>query len=450
MNTGKLVVIGGDAAGMSAASKVRRDHPEREIVVFERGRHTSYAACGMPYFIAGQVESSDRLITRRPEVFREKQNIDVRILHEVLAIDTEQRRVKVQDLEQDRIFWEDWDHLLIATGASPIVPDLPNIDAEGIFSLSTLQSGIEVFDYVQARGPGKAVVVGGGYVGIEMAEALLERGLEVALIDMAPEVMGSMDADVAESISQAMRDAGVRVFLRERLERFETDPNNGALRAVVTDRQTLEADLVILGIGIRPNAELAATAGIELGANGAIQVNKRLETSVPRIWAAGDCAESFHLLKERPVFIALGTVANKHGLVAGINISGGAMEFPGVLGTAITRFQNLEIARTGLSEREAEEIGIPFRARTIDALTRAHYFPGTARIKVKLLAEEATGRLLGAQIVGGKGAAKRIDTIAAAITAGLTAEDLVYMDLSYAPPFSPVWDPVQTAARTLL
>ena len=449
MNTGKLVVIGGDAAGMSAASKVRREHPDREIVVFERGRHTSYAACGMPYFIAGQVESSDRLIARRPEVFREKQNIDVRTLHEVLAIDTEQRRVRVRDLEQDRTFWEDWDHLLIATGASPIVPDLPNIDAEGIFSLSTLQSGIEVFDYVETRSPGRAVVVGGGYIGIEMAEALLERGLEVALIDMAPEVMVSMDADVAESISQAMRDAGVRVFLREKLERFETD-SQGTLRAVVTDRQTLEADLVILGIGVRPNAELAEAAGLELGANGAIKVNKRLETSVPRVWAAGDCAESFHLVKDRPVFIALGTVANKHGLVAGINISGGTMEFPGVLGTAITRFQDLEISRTGLSEREAEEIGIPFRARTIDALTRAHYFPGAAKIKVKLLAEEATGRLLGAQIVGGKGAGKRIDTIAAAITAGLTAEDLVYMDLSYAPPFSPVWDPVQTAARTLL
>ena len=449
MNTGKLVVIGGDAAGMSAASKVRREHPDREIVVFERGRHTSYAACGMPYFIAGQVESSDRLIARRPEVFREKQNIDVRTLHEVLAIDTEQRRVQVRDLEQESTFWEDWDHLLIATGASPIVPDLPNIDAEGIFSLSTLQSGIEVFEYVESRSPGKAVVVGGGYIGIEMAEALLERGLEVALIDMAPEVMVSMDADIAESISQTMRDAGVSVFLREKLERFETN-SNGTLRAVVTDRQTLEADLVILGIGVRPNSELAEAAGIELGANGAIKVNKRLETSVPRVWAAGDCAESFHLVKDRQVFIALGTVANKHGLVAGINISGGTMEFPGVLGTAITRFQDLEISRTGLSEKEAEEIGIPFRARTIDALTRSHYFPGSAKVKVKLLAEEATGRLLGGQIVGGQGAAKRIDTIAAAITARLTAEQLVYMDLSYAPPFSPVWDPVQTAARTLL
>ncbi|MCA1789897.1 MAG: FAD-dependent oxidoreductase, partial [Thioalkalivibrio sp.] len=382
MNTGKLVVIGGDAAGMSAASKVRREHPDREIVVFERGPHTSYAACGMPYFIASQVKSSDRLIARRPEVFREKQNIDVRTLHEVLEIDTEQRRVKVRDLQQDTIFWEGWDDLLIATGASPIVPDLPNIEAEGIFSLSTLQSGIDVFEYVEAHKPAKAVIVGGGYIGIEMAEALLERGMEVALIDMAPEVMVSMDSDVAESISQAMREAGVSVFLREKLERFEAD-SDGRLRAVVTDRQTLKADLVILGIGVRPNAELAEAAGIDLGADGAIKVNKRLETSVPHVWAAGDCAESFHLVKERQVFIALGTVANKHGLVAGINISGEMTEFPGVLGTAITRFQDLEISRTGLSESEAEEIGIRFRAKTIDALTRSHYFPGTAKVRVK-------------------------------------------------------------------
>lgn len=449
MSNRKLVVIGGDAAGMSAASKVRRENPDREIVVFERGPHTSYAACGMPYFIAGQVESPDRLIARSPEVFREKQNIDVRTLHEVLEIDTEQRRVKVRDLEQDTCFWENWDDLLIATGASPIVPDLPNINAKGIFSLSTLQSGIDVFEYVEAHQPAKAVVVGGGYIGIEMAEALCERGMQVALIDMAPEVMVSMDADIAESISQAMRDAGVRVFLGEKLERFETDSDR-KVRAVVTDRQTLDADLVILGIGIRPNAKLAEAANIELGAAGAIKVNKRLETSVPHVWAAGDCAESFHLVKEQQVFIALGTVANKHGLVAGINISGGTMEFPGVLGTAITRFRELEIARTGLSEKEAEDAGIPFRVKTIDALTRSHYFPGTAKLKVKLLVEKGTGRLLGGQIVGGNGAAKRIDTIAVAITAGLTAEQLVYMDLSYAPPFSPVWDPVQTAARTLV
>lgn len=448
MHERKLVVIGGDAAGMSAASKVRREHPDREIVVFERGRHTSYAACGMPYFIAGMVGSSEKLIARRPEVFREKQRIDVRIRHEVVQIDLAGKRVRVHDLDRDGTFWESWDDLLIATGASPIVPDLPNVHAEGVFSLSSLQSGIDVFEDMQRHPPRRAVIVGGGYIGIELAEALLERGVEVALIDMAPQVMTTLDPDMAEGIVQAMQDAGIRVFLEEKLERLGQD-DSGRVRSVVTDRRSLDADLVILGLGIRPNAQLAHDAGIELGESGAIRVNRRMQTSAPDVWAAGDCAESFHLVKEQPAFIALGTVANKHGLVAGINLSGASQEFPGVLGTAITRFQDLEIARTGLSEKEARELGIPHRSQTIDALTRSHYFPGAGKIKVKLVVAEDTGRLLGGQIVGAGGAGKRIDTLATAIAARMTAEQLVYLDLSYAPPFSPVWDPVQTAARTL-
>lgn len=449
MKNRKLVVIGGDAAGMSAASKVRREHPDREIVVFERGRHTSYAACGMPYFIAGQIEPVGKLIARSPEAFREKQRIDVRTRHEVLGIDVEQREVRVRDLDADREFRESWDDLLIATGAAPIVPDLPNIRAPGVFSLSTLQSGIEVFEDIERHLPRRAVIVGGGYIGIEMAEALLDRGLEVTLIDMALQVMNTLDPDMAEGIATAMRDAGVTVFLGEGLKAIETGPD-GRVRQVVTDQRRLDADLVILGLGIRPESELARAAGIGLGVAGAIRVDRRMQTSSSRVWAAGDCAESFHLVKEAPAFIALGTVANKHGLVAGINLAGGDMEFPGVLGTAITRFQDLEIARTGLSEREARDLGLAYRAKTIDALTRSHYFPGAGAIKVKLVVEDATGRLLGGQIVGRSGAGKRIDTIATAISARMTAGQLVYLDLSYAPPFSPVWDPVQTAARTLV
>jgi NADPH-dependent 2,4-dienoyl-CoA reductase/sulfur reductase-like enzyme len=245
-----------------------------------------------------------------------------------------------------------------------------------------------------------------------------------------------------------MQDAGVRLFLGERLQRFDVDAS-GRVRSVVTDQHALEADLVILGLGIRPNSALAREAGIQLGPSGAIRVDRQMRTSVADIWAAGDCAESFHRVKEEPTFIALGTVANKHGLVAGTNLSGGSLEFPGVLGTAITRFQDLEIARTGLSEKEAKALGIAYRSRTIEALTRSHYFPGAAKLKVKLLVDATTGRLLGGQIVGRGGAGKRIDTLATAITARMTAEQLVYLDLAYAPPFSPVWDPVQTAARTL-
>lgn len=445
----KLVVIGGDAAGMTAASKVRRTQDDREIVVFERGRHTSFSACGMPYFIAGEVSNADRLVARAPEVFREKQNIDVRTRHEVVRIDVNDRSVVVRDLEHHREFRESWGELLIATGASPIRPDVPGIDAEGVFSLSILQTGIDVHAYVEARSPKSAVVVGGGYIGIEMAEAFLARNMEVALIDMAPQVMPTLDADMAEGVVEYMRAAGVRVFLQEELARIEQD-EAGRVREVVTEQRSLPADLVIIGIGVRPNSGLAKEAGLELGAGEAIRVNRLMETSVPGIWAAGDCAESHHLVRGEPTFIALGTVANKHGLVAGTNIGGGEAEFPGVLGTAITKFNDLEIARTGLSEKEAEDLGRAYRTTTIEARTRSGYYPGSGSIRVKLLVEEESGRLLGGQIVGMQGAGKRIDTIATALTAGMTARNVVDLDLSYAPPFSPVWDPVQIAARRLV
>jgi NADPH-dependent 2,4-dienoyl-CoA reductase/sulfur reductase-like enzyme len=383
MTNGKLIIIGGDAAGMTAASKVRREQPEREIIVFERGNHTSYSACGMPYYIGGQIESEEHLIARKPEVFRQKQNIDVRIRHEVTEIDTKNKCVKVKNLDKEKVFWEPWDDLLIATGASPIVPKMENIDAAGIFALSTLQSGMDVFNFIEHKKPKKAVIVGGGYIGIEMAEALLDRSMDVTLIDMAPQLMATLDKDMADLILEYMSEQQVKVFLEERLVKFEKN-NDGGINSVITDKQTIPADIVILGMGIKPNSELAAFAGIKLGAKDAIEVNKRLETSVSNIWAAGDCAESFHLVTEKQVHIALGTVANKHGLVAGINISGGSAAFPGVLGTAITKFKEIEISRTGLSVKEAKDLGVEYEAETITSVSPAGYYPGSEKISVKL------------------------------------------------------------------
>jgi NADPH-dependent 2,4-dienoyl-CoA reductase/sulfur reductase-like enzyme len=302
----------------------------------------------MPYYIGGQVESEEDLIARKPEVFRQKQNIDVRIRHEVVEIDLKNKRVKVKNLDHDKDFWESWDDLLIVTGASPIVPIMENVDASGVFALSTLQSGINVFNFITEKKPARAVIVGGGYIGLEMTEALLDRSMDVTLIDMAPQLMATLDKDMADLILEYMTEQQVKVFLKEKLVKFEQNAD-GSVKSVITDKQTIPADIVILGMGIKPNSELAARAGIKLGAKDAIQVNKRLETSIPHIWAAGDCAESFHLITQKQVHIALGTVANKHGLVAGINISGGSAEFPGVLGTAITKFKELEISRTGLS-----------------------------------------------------------------------------------------------------
>jgi len=446
-SSGKLVVIGGDAAGMTAASRVRRRRREREIVVLERGPHTSYAACGMPYYFAGMIPAAENLIARTPEAFRSKMNIDVRTRHEVTDLDTS-GSVAVRDLETGEEYRESYDELLIATGARPIVPPVPGIGAHGVFSLSTLQSGIELEEYIERRRPTRAVVVGGGYIGIEMAEALQLRGMEVALIDMAPQVMPTMDSDSARIIADYMREQGIELRLEESLRSIDVNSRE-QVAAVVTENARLPTDVVVTGVGVAPDSDLAARAGIELGTANAVRVNRKLETSHAGIWAAGDCAESYHLVTGAKVFVALGTVANKHGLVAGTNISGGTKEFPGVVGTAITKFHDLEIARTGISEREADQHGLSAEAATITSETRAGYYPGSGKITVKLVVEAETRRIIGGQIVGMEGAGKRIDTLATAVTAGMTAQNLVDLDLAYAPPFSPVWDPVQTAARRL-
>lgn len=448
MTQQRLVVIGGDAAGMSAASKVRREDPQRDIVVFERSPHTSYSACGMPYFIAGLVDGPEKLVARSPDKFREKFNIDARTGHEVVELDPAGQRVRVRRLADNSESWESYDQLLIATGAEAIFPTLDNSDSDGIFSLSTLASGIRVQQFMDRQLPRRAVVVGGGYIGLEMAEALVRRGLQVSLVEKGEQVMATLDPDMGALVSDALRQIGVQLYLGESLVGYESA--GGLVTGVVTDQRTLPAELVVVGLGTRPNSGLAAAAGITLGEKGAIRVNPRMQTSAANIWAAGDCAESFHLVSRKPFHVALGTVANKQGTVAGINLAGGYATFPGVVGTAVSKICKYEVARTGLMERELQQLGLLYRTATIKSKTRAGYYPGAGWITVKLLAEQGSGRLLGGQIVGLEGAAKRIDVLATALTAGMTVQQLVDLDLSYAPPFSPVWDPVQTAARQLV
>jgi NADPH-dependent 2,4-dienoyl-CoA reductase/sulfur reductase-like enzyme len=445
MSRERLVVIGGDAAGMSAASQARRRRPDLEIVAFERSPHTSYSACSIPYYIGGLIDEANRLVARTPQAFRERYDIDVRTLHEAVEVDLDRRRVRVHKVGESRMWWESFDQLLIATGALPVVPDVPGADAEGIFGVSTLQSGIQVRQTVDERRPQRAVIVGGGYVGLEMAEALRRRGAEVALVDMMPQVMNTLDADMAARVADVLHEEGVNLYLDEPLLGFDTA--EGRVRGVVTEQRTLPADVAILGMGVRPNAGLAAEAGLDLGERGSIVVNERMQTAVEGVWAAGDCAQSFHLVSRRPTYVALGTVANKHGRVAGTNIGGGYATFPGVVGTAITKFYDLEIARTGLQQREVSELGWACETATIESYTRVPFMPGAGKIAVKLLVERGSGRLLGGQIVGAQGSAKRIDVIAVALHAGMTADELIDLDLGYAPPYSPVWDPVAIAAR---
>ena len=293
----------------------------------------------------------------------------------------------------------------------------------------------------------RGVVVGGGYIGLEMAEALVRHGLEVSLVSRPPQVMGTLDDDMGALVSQALRDVGVSLYPEETLTAFET--KDGKVTGVVTDKRTLPTDIVVLGLGVRPNTALAAAAGIPLGEKGAIRVNDRMETGIAGIWAAGDCAESFHLVSRRPFYVALGTVANRQGRVAGINLGGGYATFPGVVGTAVTKICQVEVARTGLQEKEIAALGLKHVSAVIKSRTKAGYYPGAGDITVKLLAERGSGRLLGGQIVGREGSAKRIDTVATALHAGFTVEEMINLDLGYAPPFSPVWDPVVIAARAV-
>lgn len=364
-------------------------------------------------------------------------------------IDSKTQRVRVQRLEDGHRRWEPYDFLMIGTGALPIRPDVPGADAAGIYGINNLQQGTELRAALDESRRGKAVVIGGGYIGLEMAEALLQRGFAVSLVEQAGEVMGNLDPEIGGMVADTLEQEGVALYRGEALTGFAVE-KSGRLQAVVTERRELAADIAVLGIGVRPNSTLARGAGISLGVKGAIVVNDRLETDVDGVYAAGDCAQSFHRISRRPVYIALGTVANKQGRVAGINIGGGQARFPGVLGTAIAKFCDLGIARTGLQEKEAREIGLDYAVNTITSKTRAGYYPGAGAITVRMLAETGTGRLLGGQIVGAVEGAKRIDTIAAALHGGLTVQDLIDLDLSYAPPFSPVWDPVQIAARQLI
>ncbi|HEY6872509.1 MAG TPA: FAD-dependent oxidoreductase [Geobacteraceae bacterium] len=399
----------------------------------------------MPFYVGRVVDSEKELVIRTPETFREKYNIDVRTGHEVMALDPAGERILARRLADGAQQWVPYGQLLLATGAVPFCPDLHGAAARGIFGVNTLQAGIAIRRFIEKESPRQGVIVGGGYIGLEMAEALIRQGLAVTLVDREPQVMGTLDPDMGALVGEALRDIGVTIHSGESLVGFETA--RGRVTGIVTGERRLPADLVILGMGVRPNAKLAQEAGIPLGEKGAIRANGRMETEVPGVWAAGDCAESFHLVSRRPFYIALGTVANKHGRVAGINITGGDALFPGVVGTAITKVCDLEVARSGLHEKELDRLGIDYATGRIESYTHARYYPGAGPITVKLLAEKGSGRLLGGQIVGTAGAGKRIDIIATALHAGFTVEQLADLDLAYAPPFSPVWDPVAIAAR---
>ncbi|MBN1190289.1 MAG: FAD-dependent oxidoreductase [Dehalococcoidales bacterium] len=448
MRKTNFLIIGGVAAGMSAASKIRSLLPEAEIHVFEKSGYVSYAGCGMPYFIAGMVPSSKNLVTYDSDFFKQKRNIDVHLHHEMTGISPTNKTVAVRDTaKQEEKSWS-YDRLLISTGARPVLPPIKGSELRGVFSLRLLEQCLDIDDYVSKNSPKHALIIGAGNIGMEMAQAFSARGMEITLVEKAPAILGSMDDEINEAVEEELKKNRVTLIKSQAAVEFQGD-NSAVRRAVLENGDSLTADIVLISTGIRPNSEIARQAGIELGQAGAIKVDSRMQTSVQDIFAAGDCAEAYHLLYGRNVYMPLGTTANKQGRVAGSNMAGTDAFFAGIVGTAVFKVYDLEVGRTGLSEKDARREGIDVVTNTVEHLSRAHYFPGAGRIRVKLTADRKTGKIIGAQMVGKEGVAKRIDVFAAAITAGMTAAQVENLDLGYAPPFAPVYDPVLIAAGDL-
>jgi NADPH-dependent 2,4-dienoyl-CoA reductase/sulfur reductase-like enzyme len=439
----RLVVIGGVAAGMSAAAKARRTRKDLDIVVYEQSGFVAYGSCGFPYFIKGEIPRVEDLVARTPAQIAE-QGIQARVRHRVRAIDPTAQTIRVENLETGEEFADRWDRLVLATGGAASRPPIPGLGLPGIFTLRTVEDAVAIRRWLTERRPRRGVIVGGGYIGLEMAEALAAHGVELAVIEMLPQVLPNLDAEMAAHAQEALARQGVALRLGRAVQAFE---GCGRVEWVVAGEERLPADVVILSIGVRPSAALAKEAGIALGHTGAVRVDDRQRTSRANVWAAGDVAEARHLVTGDPAYVPLGTTANKQGKVAGANAAGGDEVFPGIVGTAVVKLFDLTLAQTGLTETRAREAGRDAAAVTITANSRASYMPGSAPLHVKLVYDRGSQRILGAQMVGTDGVAKRIDVLAAALHAGWTTRDLSELDLAYAPPFAPVWDPILVAAN---
>lgn len=419
---------------------------ELEIVAFERGRFASFSACGIPYWVGGDVDERDRLIARTPEEHRAR-DIDLRMRTEVTEIDVAGSRVRARDLDSGAEAWTSYDKLVIATGAHPIRPDMPGADAPGVHGVQTLDDGQALIDSLTRTRGRRAVVVGAGYIGVEMAEALINRGYEVTVVNRGSEPMSTLDPDMGRLVHVAMEGMGITMVNDAEVTKVHTG-EDGRVRAVSTEDAEYPADVVVLGIGVRPGTALAEAAGLPLGHHRGLLTDLAMRVrGHENIWAGGDCVEVLDLVSGQERHIALGTHANKHGQVIGTNAGGGYATFPGVVGTAVSKVCDLEIARTGLREKDARRAGLQFETVTVESTSRAGYYPNASLMTVKMLAERRTGRLLGVQIVGREGAGKRVDIAAVALTARMTVEQMTALDLGYAPPFSPVWDPILFAAR---
>ncbi|MEW5724372.1 MAG: FAD-dependent oxidoreductase [Thermodesulfobacteriota bacterium] len=449
MTSKRFVVIGGDAAGMSAASLARRRRPDLGIEVFEMGEYTSYGACGLPYYIAGWIPELDDLISVTPWEFMEKRGIQVHLRHRAQRLYPDRKVIEVLGLEAGRVKEVAYDDLLIATGAEPLVPPGVDTGLEGVFTLRGLPQAEAITRFIREKSCRRGLVVGTGYIGMEMAEGLAATGLEVTVVGRRPLVLPAFEEEIAEVVAGELKKQEVNLRTGAEAAKVERVPAGG-LRVTLTDGGELDTDLVVIGAGVRPRNELAVEAGLAVGVKKAIAVDRRQRTSAPGVWAAGDCAEAYHRLLGRNAYVPLALHANRQGRIVGGNVVGLTTEFPGVLGTAICKVFDLTVARTGLSLKEARDQGYDAEKVVVQSGSRAGYYPGAARILSVLIVDRKAGRPWGAQMVGADGVAHRINTWAAALAAGLSLEDVYGLDLAYAPPFSQVWDPVLLASKVAL
>ncbi|MCL5793180.1 MAG: FAD-dependent oxidoreductase [Deltaproteobacteria bacterium] len=443
-----VVIIGGVAAGMSAASQAKKRKPGMNVIALEKTNFVSYGSCGLPYYIMDLIKKDTDLVAISKEKFKTEREIDVFTKIEVVNIDTKAGIVHATDHNDKKDLSFPYDYIAITTGASPVKPQIPGIDNPGIFQLRTLEDGIAIKGYIKSRPVKRVAIIGAGYIGMEMAEVLRALNMEVIIIEKLPNILGTMDDEINTVVEKTLDANGIKLMKSTEVRLFEKKDNGGI--KIETTNGNFDVDLVILSIGINPNSKLAKVAGIVTGAHDAILVNERMETNVPHIYSAGDCATAKHIILKKDVYIPLGTTANKQGKIAGANISGANETFKGIVGTSVVKVFDLEVARTGLTEKDAKENGFNAVTNLITSRTRAHYYPGSKPITIKLVVEKKKGKLLGAEMVGGEGVSKRIDIVAAGLYAGMTADELSRLDLSYAPPFSPVWDPLLVAASDIL
>ncbi|WDF05077.1 MULTISPECIES: FAD-dependent oxidoreductase [Shouchella] len=433
------VIIGGDAAGMSAAMQLVRNDAQADITVLEKGLYYSYAQCGLPYWIGGDIEKEEKLVARDADTYRIKHGIDARTEHEVTSIDVNEKRVIGKNFEID------YDKLLIASGARPFVPDWNNNHLKGIYTLKTIPDAKKIIQRLKGKRR-NITVIGGGSIGLEIAENVCKAGHKVRILERSARLAMNFDKEMTDHIHEKAIEEGIQLDLNHDIIGFEGD-EEGNVTSVITNLSTCKTDLVIVAVGVRPNTDFLTNTGIHLDEHGAIKVNRYMETNLKDVYAAGDCATHYHRITDKDTYLPLGTHANKQGRIAGLNMCGKPRVFKGIVGTQIYQFFDLTLARTGLSSREIEELGYAYKCVQAKLPHVAAYYPTHEPILIRLQYNEKTGEVLGGQFIGTKGVDKRCDVLATALYHRMTMQDLEELDLGYSPPFNSVWDPLQQTAR---